>query len=346
MIKIDYTHPRKLHEIKQVHADIKTLVSRIALSKQIVIKQNTVNLSHTSQSFIDYLNDNGQAVLDALLISKPDILANTYIKDIESQFPDFVTDKAKVGKRNQTYSEVREVAYTIFVTNGYEKLKNKAEIYSALAVDVCPYCNRSLIAPIDDGNGKKTAIGELDHYYCKSRYPYLAVSLYNLVPSCGICNGKSRKGEKDLYGTRFQNPYLLTDNDGMSFGFKPTGVVTPNIEEGYKKFHIKYLFAPNHCLKYNFDTLKLKRIYSGFDYRTKVSTIESVVRDFCNQSYIDTQVSKFQAMGFDLTLSSLIRDRLSVSVNKSEYSKNVDNKFVMDVFNQMVGYINQPLLIR
>lgn len=141
MIKIDYTHPRKLHEIKQVHADIKTLVSNIALSKQIVIKKNTINLSHTSQSFIDYLNDNSQAVLDALLISKPDILANTYIKDIESQFPDFVTDKAKVGKRNQIYSEVREVAYTIFVTNGYEKLKNKAEMYSALAVDVCPYCN-------------------------------------------------------------------------------------------------------------------------------------------------------------------------------------------------------------
>ena len=125
--------------------------------------------------------------------------------------------------------------------------------------------------------------------------------------------------------------------------YKESGV---NIEEGYKKYHIRYQFAPNHCLKYNFDTLKLKRIYSGFNYRTKVSTIESVVRDFCNQSYIDTQVSKFQAMGFDLTLSSLIRDRLSVSVNKSEYSQNVDNKFVMDVFNQMVGYINQPLLIK
>ena len=128
MIQIDYTHPRKLHEIKQIHADIKTLVSNIALSKQIVIKQNTVNLSHTSQSFIDYLNDNGQIVLDALLSSKPDILANTYIKDIESKFPDFVTDKAKVGKRNQTFSEVREVAYAIFVTNGYDKLKKKAYI--------------------------------------------------------------------------------------------------------------------------------------------------------------------------------------------------------------------------
>lgn len=345
MIKIEYIHPKNLHEIKQVHADIKTLVSNIANSRQITIKQNIVNLSRISLTFIDYLNDNGQAVLDALFSSRPDILAHKYIKDIESQFPDFVTDKAKVGKRNQTYSEVREVAYTIFVTNGYDKLKKKAEIYSALAVDVCPYCNRSLITPIDEGGGKKTATGELDHYYCKSRYPYLAVSLYNLVPSCGICNGKSRKGEKDLYGTLFQNPYLLTDNDGMSFGFKPTGVVPSNIDEAYKRYHIKYLFTPNYNLKYNFDTLKLKRIYSSFYYRSQVSTIEGVVRDFCNQAYIDSQVSKFQTMGYNLTFSSLIKDRLKASIDKSEYSRYVDNKFVMDIFYKMASYINQNLLI-
>ena len=346
MIKIGYSHPKKLHEIRIVHDDVRKLISAAAATKTIKIGRNSVNLDPTSTSFIDYLNDNGQAALNDILTKTPDILSATYIKDIEKLFPDFVTDKGKVGKRNQTFSLVREVAYTIFVTNGYEKLKRKAEFYAALDVKVCPYCNRCLIEPINDGADKKTVVGELDHFYCKSKYPYLAVSLYNLIPSCGICNGKSRKGEKDLCGTMFENPYLLQDNDGMTFGFKPTGVSVINYEDSYKRYHIRYTFTPHVMLKYNFDILKLKKIYSGIYYRKKVCKIESLVRDFCSQAYVDSQVAKYADMGINLSFSSLIRERLEVSDNPNEYSHHVNNKFVMDVFYKMVAHINKTLLIK
>ena len=346
MIKIGYSHPKKLHEIWTVHDDVRKLISAAAATKTIKIGRNSVNLDPTSMSFIDYLNDNGQAALNDILTKTPDILSATYIKDIEKLFPDFVTDKGKVGKRNQTFSQVREVAYTIFVTNGYEKLKRKAEFYAALDVKVCPYCNRCLIEPINDGADKKTVVGELDHFYCKSKYPYLAVSLYNLVPSCGICNGKSRKGEKDLCGTMFENPYLLQDNDGMTFGFKPTGVSVINYEDSYRRYHIRYIFAPNVMLKYNFDILKLKKIYRGTYYREKICKIESLVRDFCCQTYIDSQVAKYADIGINLSFSSLIRERLEVSNNPNEYCHHVNNKFVMDVFYKMVAHINKTLLIK
>ena len=346
MIKIGYAHPMKLHEICTVHDDVRKLISAAAATKTIKIGRNSVNLDPTSTSFIDYLNDNGQAALNDILTKTPDILSATYIKDIEKLFPDFVTDKGKVGKRNQTFSLVREVAYTIFVTNGYEKLKRKAEFYAALDVKVCPYCNRCLIEPINDGADKKTVVGELDHFYCKSKYPYLAVSLYNLVPSCGICNGKSRKGEKDLCGTMFENPYLLQDNDGMTFGFKPTGVSVINYEDSYKRYHIRYTFTPNVMLKYNFEILKLKKIYSGIYYRKKVCKIESLVRDFCSPAYVESQVAKYADMGINLSFSSLIRERLEVSDNPNEYSHHVNNKFVMDVFYKMVAHINKTLLIK
>lgn len=346
MIKIGYSHPRKLHEIWTVHDEVKKLVSAAATTKTVKMGKHMVNLNPSSTSFIEYLNDNGQAVLNDILTKTPDILCGKYIRDIETLFPDFVTDKAKVGKRNQTFSQVRDVAYTIFVTNGYEKLKHKAEFYAALDVKVCPYCNRCLIEPIDDGAGKRTVVGELDHFYCKSKYPYLAVSLYNLVPSCGICNGKSRKGEKDLCGTMFRNPYLLPDNNGMTFGFKPTGVSAINYEDSYKRYHIRYIFSPDATLKYNFDILKLRKIYSGQYYREKVCKIECVVRDFCNQTYVDSQVAKFADMGINLSFSSLIRERLEVSDNPDEYNYHVNNKFVMDVFKKMVAHINKTLLIK
>ena len=36
----------------------------------------------------------------------------------------------------------------------------------------------------------------LDHYYDKATYPYLALSLYNLIPSCYTCNSKLKKNKE------------------------------------------------------------------------------------------------------------------------------------------------------
>ena len=37
----------------------------------------------------------------------------------------------------------------------------------------------------------------MDHFYPKSLYPFLALSLYNFIPSCQICNSRF-KGNKDV----------------------------------------------------------------------------------------------------------------------------------------------------
>ena len=97
MIKIGYSHLKKLHEIWTVHDDVRKLISATAATKTIKIGSNSVNLDPTSTSFIDYLNDNGQAALNDILTKTPDILSATYIKDIEKLFPDFVTDKGNVS---------------------------------------------------------------------------------------------------------------------------------------------------------------------------------------------------------------------------------------------------------
>ncbi len=48
------------------------------------------------------------------------------------------------------------------------------------------------------GKKKKTQF-DLDHVLDKGRCPILALSLFNLVPSCQVCNGKRIKGSKLLY---------------------------------------------------------------------------------------------------------------------------------------------------
>lgn len=75
-----------------------------------------------------------------------------------------------------------------------------------LHVRVCPYCNQiytvTLPSPeeLQEGEIFKTTRATFDHFYSKSEHPYLAVSLFNLIPSCGVCNSnKSNKKEKIIY---------------------------------------------------------------------------------------------------------------------------------------------------
>ncbi|MET3321031.1 UNVERIFIED_ORG: Ni,Fe-hydrogenase maturation factor [Peribacillus simplex] len=84
-----------------------------------------------------------------------------------------------------------------------------------LNVSVCPYCNRQYISTLHTKSGKTRA--DLDHFSPKSKYPYLALSFYNLIPSCKVCNS-SFKLNKDFtyidnlnpYENGFEGKYLFT----------------------------------------------------------------------------------------------------------------------------------------
>lgn len=59
----------------------------------------------------------------------------------------------------------------------------------ALGVRYCPYCNAETIYAFSVKNKKKTLYASaLDHFLPKSEYPFLALNLNNLVPSCTRCN--------------------------------------------------------------------------------------------------------------------------------------------------------------
>lgn len=69
---------------------------------------------------------------------------------------------------------------------------------NVLDLTVCPYCNRNWVTAIP-GKGKgKTEYGQkedtlafqIDHFFPKALYPYLAFSLFNLIPVCPYCNNQ------------------------------------------------------------------------------------------------------------------------------------------------------------
>lgn len=77
-------------------------------------------------------------------------------------------------------------------------------------VKVCPYCNRNFIVNFSETG---TTV-ELDHFFPKDDYPYLAISLYNLIPSCHTCNHMKHKKKLKIY------PYKESINEYFQFSHK------------------------------------------------------------------------------------------------------------------------------
>lgn len=97
------------------------------------------------------------------------------------------------------------------------------QLLNKINIQVCPYCNRQYITTLYTDRGKTRA--QLDHFFDKASYPYLGISLYNLVPSCSVCNS-SLKGQKKFFVNTYIHPYLDSFGDKYRFTFE----FTNNIE--------------------------------------------------------------------------------------------------------------------
>lgn len=83
-----------------------------------------------------------------------------------------------------------------------------------LQVPVCPFCNRIYTTTLFRENIRPA----FDHFFPRSEYPYLAVSLFNLIPICDICN-KAKSDHAEIYRKKqIIYPYDESFDDNMDEG--------------------------------------------------------------------------------------------------------------------------------
>ncbi|OCM00340.1 hypothetical protein AAX29_00343 [Aliarcobacter thereius] len=109
-------------------------------------------------------------------------------------FEKLIEIKNKLGKKND--NKIKR-----FFNYDKSKINNSLPLISKLQpkiskffqenveVHTCYYCNIDFINTFKKNNVTKNAF-TLDHVLEKADYPFLGLSLYNLVPSCYICNSK------------------------------------------------------------------------------------------------------------------------------------------------------------
>ncbi|WP_338793854.1 hypothetical protein [Bernardetia sp. MNP-M8] len=191
-----------------------------------------------------------------------------------------------------------ETYYGYLTTGFIKKEENDKEIkYSSkdliesLNISVCPYCNRNYIKLVEIERQEKEKIedtviriDELDHFYPKSEYPFLAVSFYNLIPSCKTCN-QTFKGTKLVS----VNPYSKIEE--FSFSLKIKNSTFYYDKDG---FCIDYEKAKK-VLGKNFEVFRINELYD----QHKDQILELIQKQITYpDSYIDELFQKYEGTFF------------------------------------------------
>ncbi|MGL4763952.1 MAG: hypothetical protein ACRC2N_02770 [Aeromonas sp.] len=133
---------------------------------------------------------------------------------------------------------------------------NRYEVLENLGVDVCPYCQRSYITKYEKKKKitkkkkekeikKKLTTAALDHFYSQDEYPFLAVSLFNFIPSCHVCNslmkGAQETYDKEKNEERVIYPYLGEEFTGIFRSDGKIGLAIMKNDEGLFKIKLDKL---------------------------------------------------------------------------------------------------------
>lgn len=130
-------------------------------------------------------------------------------------------DKAKVKEKSSIFDELRENLKSVFDYDG-QLSQSKSRSYKIAheqGRNSCMYCNRlysftvvhnekvptKFLVRTNDDNRKVRP--QLDHWLDKSDYPLLSLNLYNLIPSCPICNASVKHAARFSLATHI-HPYL------------------------------------------------------------------------------------------------------------------------------------------
>lgn len=251
-------------------------------------------------------------VLENILKGKPNILVK---EDLEiKRLPLDLAVKNTILKKIFNYKQF---------TNK-EKKYGAYELAKGLDVRTCLYCNRQYTFTIIKGAKDKITRPEFDHFFSQKEYPALALSFYNLIPSCKICNS-TFKGDKEFTLDKYLHPYIDDFGDGGIFKYLPSGENLNYTEsKDYKLF--LHISGDKETLIKNHDTVfKLNEIYK--EHSDIVEEIIEKSRIY-TKDYIETLRKSYS---FDV--ADIYRVCFSNYYNDEDLTKRVLSKFTKDIVN-------------
>ncbi len=252
-------------DIKEKH--ILEIVPRI---KKYIKKEKTIS----NQTCLNYIENNLEYIIGANISDMEAI-----VEKFKIDFPDSLDNSTLLYRTLK--NKIFGYAYKKWRT---WKKYNPYVFVEDIGLKTCPYCNRNYIFSINKRSKKLRP--EIDHFYPQSKYPFLAMSYGNLIPSCSTCNHtKSNKYHPSLI-----NPYNVKDDD-YSLTLKPKSIDFALVEVEKYNFESFDIEVRGKAGK-NIDIFKLKELYS----QHKDEVLELLIK---KAYYPESYIQELERFGFN-----------------------------------------------
>ena len=181
------------------------------------------------KSYVDSLIDEqnemrvpwGLATIREFVVRNRDALAIGDVGSIRRSIKDFEATCA--GQKPSWRARALRKFESVFDYSGFARKSSARwcayDLCLAANYRICPYCQQAYAMTVVREDKERCFRPTLDHYYPKSRFPFLSLSIYNLIPSCYTCNS-SLKGAKDFYQRKHLHPYASSGGIGFALDMR------------------------------------------------------------------------------------------------------------------------------
>ena len=280
-----------------------------------------IDLSIVDEAFLD-------SYLDSIDVNRiENALSDIKYKNIIDNLKDIITTNnlTKYSNLRDAYSpsEKKEIKKA-FDYAGHRQNSDFMEHFKKLNIKSCPFCNNNYIYFYEKEAGKYNTLATLEHYYPKSKYPYLSLSFYNLIPSCNTCNSKF-KGSTEKHERKILHPYLEDFNEKAKFSISVDSLpVNKTIE-----LEVNLKSNDERC-KTSIDRFQLDKIYKQHNDIAKEIWNKAQVY---NESQIEELYKSFyQKLGYT---KDDVKDMVFCNyLHKNDINKRNHSKLTQDILKQ------------
>ncbi|PTB83795.1 hypothetical protein C9926_01075 [Sulfurovum lithotrophicum] len=255
-------------------------------------------------------------------------------KDCKYTLEEVITSKPEKLDEIAQWARGESDKYSFMITK-YKNFTSQKEEYDAydlaskLQVNVCPYCNLNATYTVFTQDGKKITRPEFDHFYDKSTYPILALSFYNLIPSCHTCNS-TLKGREEFSHETHLNPYSDSFDKVAKFKLK---IEDSTFYHSIKGFNLT-LESGNERAENNIKSFQLDTLYQNH----KDIVLELIQKEaMYNESYLNELLTQYEGTLFK-NKEDLLRMVRGGYVSEEEIGKRPLSKLIKDI-SQELGLI-------
>lgn len=197
-----------------------------------------------------------------------------------------------------------------------------------LNIKTCCYCNAQYASTFIEGEDKMASY-DLDHYYPRSKYPYLSTSFFNLVPSCGCCN-RHKSNHDDFHYSLYVSGYKQM----LQLRVRPESIVRYWLSADANSLKIELrdgIDAPLGFAKDYDDVFHIREIYTAHTDEAEEIIWKSRIY---NSSYRDQLQQSFGKL-FGNDIDNFLRLYLGFYSKESDILKRPLSKLKQEIANQM-----------